>query len=164
MQVLRVTPSLSIADQIGEADVEALAEAGFKSIICNRPDAEGGTPSARIEAACERHGLKFFLQPVLYSELDLVHGDEFGRVLQQCEAPALAYCRSGRRCAALWAIAAAPLAGAQAVARRAARIGIGLDDIDAVLARSAARANPPHAPGSDSGARERFKRLWVDEG
>jgi sulfide:quinone oxidoreductase len=99
----------------------------------------------------------------VYSGLDVPDGDAFGKILQQCEQPALAYCRSGRRSAALWAIAAAPLAGAQAVAQRAARIGIGLDELGPVLARSAARADPPYASNSDPGARERFTRLWVQE-
>ena len=54
-------------------------------------------------------------------------------------------------------------AGAQAVAQRAARIGIGLDELGPVLARSAARADPPYASKSDPGARERFSRLWVQE-
>ena len=163
MQTLRINPSLSVADQVEERDVESLAAAGFKCLICNRPDSEGGTPSQRIRAACERHGIKFFLLPVVYSGLDVADGDAFGKILQQCEQPALAYCRSGRRSAALWAIAAAPLAGAQAVAQRAARIGIGLDELGPVLARSAARADPPYAPNSDPGARERFSRLWVQE-
>jgi uncharacterized protein (TIGR01244 family) len=152
MQTLRINPSLSVADQVEERDVESLAAAGFKCLICNRPDSEGGTPSERIRAACERHGIKFFLLPVVYSGLDVADGDAFGKILQQCEQPALAYCRSGRRSAALWAIAAAPLAGAQAV-----------DELGPVLARSAARADPPYASNSDPGARERFTRLWVQE-
>jgi hypothetical protein len=49
------------------------------------------------------------------------------------------------------------------VAQRAARIGIGLDELGPVLARSAARADPPYASNSDPGARERFTRLWVQE-
>jgi sulfide:quinone oxidoreductase len=163
MLTLRITPSLSVADQIDERDVQTLAQAGVRAIICNRPDSEGGTPSERIRAACERHGVKFFSQPVGYAGLAEADGDTFGRILQQCDEPVVAYCRSGRRCTALWAIAAAPLAGAQAVAERAARIGIGLDELGPVLARSAARADPPYAPHADPQARERFERLWVRE-
>jgi sulfide:quinone oxidoreductase len=163
MQTVPITPSLSVADQIDERDVGALAAAGFKSIICNRPDSEGGTPSDRIRAACERHGLKFFFQPVVYSGLGLADGDTFGQILQQSDEPVLAYCRSGRRSVALWAIAAAPLAGAAAVLARAARIGVGLDELGPVLVRSAARADPAYAPSSDPGARERFMRLWIKE-
>jgi sulfide:quinone oxidoreductase len=163
MQTLRITPALSIAEQIDERDVQTLAAAGIKSIVCNRPDSEGGTPSERIGAACARLGLKFFSQPVNYSALGVADGEQFGRILQQCDEPVLAYCRTGRRSAALWAIAAAPLAGAQAVAERTARIGIGLGEIAPVLMLSAARQDPPYAPGSDRTTRERFMRLWIKE-
>jgi sulfide:quinone oxidoreductase len=163
MQTVRITPALSVADQIDERDVEALAAAGFKAIICNRPDSEGGTPSERIRAACDRHGIKFFLQPVEYGRLGVADGDAFGQILQQCDQPTLGYCRSGRRTTALWAIAAAPLVGAPAVLQRAARIGVPLDELAPVLVQSAARTEPPYAPGSDPAARERFKRLWIEE-
>jgi len=161
MQSARINASLSVADQIDERDVRTLAAAGYKAVICHRPDAEGGTPSERIRAVCERNGMQFFMQPVEYGRLDLADGDTFGGILQQCEQPALAYCRSGRRSAALWAIAAAPLAGVRAVLERTARIGIALDELGPVLVRSAARADPPYAAGAD--ARERFMRGWIQE-
>ena len=163
MQTVRINPSLSVADQIDERDVEALAVAGFKSVICHRPDSEGGTPSDRIRAACDRHGLKYFYQPVVYASLGVADGDAFGQILQQSDQPALAYCRSARRSTGLWAIAAAPLAGVPAVLQRAARIGIAVDDLSPVLVRSAARADVPYAPNSDPGARERFARVWIAE-
>jgi sulfide:quinone oxidoreductase len=141
-----------------------LAAAGFKSVICNRPDSEGGPPAERIREACARHAMKFFSQPVEYAALGVADGDTFGQILQQCDQPTLAYCRTGRRSAALWAIAAAPLAGAQVVAERAARIGIGLDELRPVLVRSAARADPPYAPNSDPRARQSFTRLWIENG
>lgn len=152
-----------VAGQISEHDVEALAEAGFKSIICNRPDSEGGTPSERIRAACDRLGVKFFYQPVEYRGLGVADGDAFGRILGESEEPALAYCRSGRRTTALWAIAAAPLVGAPTALQRIARIGMRMDELAPVLASSAARPDPPYAPSSDPDARERFERIWIDE-
>jgi uncharacterized protein (TIGR01244 family) len=161
MQTLPITPVLSVADQIDERDVDALAAAGFKSVICNRPDSEGGTPSDRIRAACERNAMKFFFQPVEYGRLGLAEGDAFGRILQQCDEPALGYCRSGRRTTALWAIAAAPLAGVPTVLQRAARIGVGLDELVPTLLLSAERSDLPYAPQSDRAARERFSRLWI---
>jgi sulfide:quinone oxidoreductase len=161
MELLPLTASLKVADQIDEHDVDALAAAGFKAVICNRPDSEGGPPSQQIRTACERHGMKFFMQPVEYARLRMADGDTFGSILQQCEQPTLAYCRSGRRSAALWAIAAAPLAGEQTVLERAARIGMQLDELRPLLAQSAARADPPYASKSDPAARERFIRVWA---
>jgi len=163
MQALRITPALYVAGQIDEGDVEALASAGFKFVICNRPDSEGGTPSDRIRAACERHGLKFFLQPVEFAKVGVADGDAFGQILQQCDGPTLGYCRSARRTTALWALAAAPLLGAPATLQRVAKIGMPLDELAPMLARSAERPDPPYAPSSDPGARERFTRLWIEE-
>jgi uncharacterized protein (TIGR01244 family) len=164
MEILQLNASLKVAGQIDERDVDTLAAAGFNAVICNRPDSEGGTPSPRIRAACERHGMKFFMQPVGYAGLGLADGDTFGAILRQCEQPVLAYCRSGRRTTALWAIAAAPLAGVQAVLERAARIGMQLDELRPVLAQSAARADLPYAPKAEPDARERFARLWAGVG
>jgi sulfide:quinone oxidoreductase len=41
-----LTPAFAVAPQISPEDVQAIAAAGYKSIICNRPDDEGdGQPS-----------------------------------------------------------------------------------------------------------------------
>ncbi|MGI9500254.1 MAG: beta-lactamase hydrolase domain-containing protein, partial [Geminicoccaceae bacterium] len=36
----KVTENLSVSPQITTSDIEAIAAAGFRSIICNRPDGE----------------------------------------------------------------------------------------------------------------------------
>ena len=36
-----ISPELSLSEQISVSDVKTIAELGFKSIICNRPDSEG---------------------------------------------------------------------------------------------------------------------------
>ena len=92
--------------QIRVEDVGRIAADGFRSIICNRPDSEGGAvESARIKAAAEKAGLKFVYMPVLFSTLGPKDGLEFGRLLETLPGPTLSYCRTGRRCAALWAFA-----------------------------------------------------------
>ena len=40
MQIQKISPSLSVSPQITAEDVAALAQAGFRSIINNRPDGE----------------------------------------------------------------------------------------------------------------------------
>jgi sulfide:quinone oxidoreductase len=54
-----ITPSLSVSEQVLPQDIAALATAGFKSVICNRPDGEGADqPSfSEIEAAATAAGL-----------------------------------------------------------------------------------------------------------
>jgi sulfide:quinone oxidoreductase len=163
MQIIPISSSVSVADQIDERDVQTLAAAGFKSVVGHRPDIEGGTPVDLIRAACVRHGLKFFFQPVEFSKLGLPDADRFGQILQQTEGPLLAYCRSGRRSAALWALACAPLAGVQPVLERTARAGIGLEELRPLLDLNAARTDLPYAPGADPAARERFAQRWCKD-
>jgi sulfide:quinone oxidoreductase len=59
MQTKRITAGLSVSEQITVADVAALAEAGFNSIICNRPDGEGADQPvfAEIATAAHRHSI-----------------------------------------------------------------------------------------------------------
>ena len=40
MDIHTLTGELSVAPQIAAHDLKALHEAGFKSVICNRPDGE----------------------------------------------------------------------------------------------------------------------------
>lgn len=41
MDIQSLTAELSVATQIVAADLRAIAEAGFRSVVCNRPDGEG---------------------------------------------------------------------------------------------------------------------------
>jgi len=41
----RLTPDFAVAPQLTPEDMAAVAEAGYKSVIINRPDHEGGQTS-----------------------------------------------------------------------------------------------------------------------
>ena len=67
IQVQPLSPDLSVAPQLGPEAMAALAEAGFKSVINNRPDFEGGPNQpthASIEAAAKAAGLSYAFLPV----------------------------------------------------------------------------------------------------
>jgi sulfide:quinone oxidoreductase len=161
MQILQLSLAFSVAGQISEVDVAALAAAGFKAVVGNRPDSEGGTPMALIRAECERYGMKFWSLPVEYATLRLADADRFGAILAQSEPPLVAYCRTGRRCAALWALAMAPYAPVHALIERAASVGIALDDLRELLERSAARPRPGGA-GHEPAPPPPFAQRWFD--
>ena len=38
MDIRKITEELSVAPQIGASDIAAVVAAGFRSVICNRPD------------------------------------------------------------------------------------------------------------------------------
>lgn len=105
-----LNPDFSVAPQLGPDDMPELAKAGFKSVIINRPDGEGGPlqpASALVIAAAQAAGLQVRYQPVVSGAITAQDVVLFGRLLQEMPAPVLAYCRSGARCAELYRLAQA---------------------------------------------------------
>ena len=103
MEVKRLAQQLSVSPQIMPADVAALEIAGFRSIICNRPDGEAADqPSAReVEAAAVANGLAFSYLPVVSGRMSDNDAEQFGSLLQTMSKPVLAYCRTGTRSTSL---------------------------------------------------------------
>ncbi|WDR05263.1 TIGR01244 family sulfur transferase [Devosia rhodophyticola] len=103
MKIQQVDDHFATAAQIQPDDLAALAQSGFKAIICARPDNEDpGQPAfADIARAAEVAGLKAFHIPVSgpLTEGQLIR-------FQQAEAdaggPILGYCRSGGRAGSLY--------------------------------------------------------------
>ena len=124
MDIRRITDELSVAPQIGAEDVAAIAAAGFRAIICNRPDGEtSDQPCCEdIEAAVKANGLAWRAQPVRSGGVTLEDAAAFGALMADLPKPVLAYCRSGTRCAQLWSLSQAgkrPLPDILALARSA---------------------------------------------
>ncbi|TCT10880.1 TIGR01244 family sulfur transferase [Paralcaligenes ureilyticus] len=100
-----LTDSFAVSPQLAPADMPAVAAAGFKSVIINRPDYEGGPDqptSADVMAAAEAAGLKVEYQPVVSGAMTAEDVQRFAELLEELPAPVLAYCRSGTRCANLY--------------------------------------------------------------
>ena len=99
IEIKGIDAEVSVASQLLPADVKAIATAGFRTIICNRPDAEEvGQPSAAsIAAAAEAAGLAFVYRPVAASALNEADAMFMAEDLQKLPQPALAYSRSGER-------------------------------------------------------------------
>ena len=67
LAVQSLTPDFSVAGQLSPEAMALAAQAGFKSVINNRPDFEGGPAqptSASIEAAARAAGLAYAYLPV----------------------------------------------------------------------------------------------------
>ncbi len=131
MQIARLSPFLSVAPQISEADVGLLAAQGFKAIINNRPDGEAADqPSgAAIQAAAERHGLVYRSIPVISGQLGDAEIDAFQQAMGELKGPVLAYCRSGTRSSTLWALSEAYHLDADAILRATAHAGYNLENL-----------------------------------
>lgn len=109
MTITKLTGTFSVAGQIDVADVPAIADAGYRSLICNRPDGEGpGQPLfSSIEAAAKGLGLDVHYLPVVSGRLTADNVRDFDALMEQLPRPVLAYCRSGARCTQLWDLSAA---------------------------------------------------------
>lgn len=103
-----VDPEFAVAGQISPDDLGKLAEAGFKSILCARPDhEETGQPTfATIAAAAEKAGLKAVHIPVsgMLGEGQLIRMEA---ALKDLPKPMFGYCRSGARAGSLYGAAKA---------------------------------------------------------
>ena len=105
MEIRQITEDYSVAPQISVADVEAIRQAGFRSVICNRPDAEdGAVPHDRIEQAVREAGMEFRFIPVISGQITMDNVDDQAAALDDLPKPVLAYCRSGARCTNLYGL------------------------------------------------------------
>ena len=100
----RLSPDISVSPQIRQEDLLAIADQGFRAIICNRPDGEDeGQPSAAaMRDATERAGLGFAHVPVISRAVSAADARKMADALASLPGPVLAYCRSGARSEALW--------------------------------------------------------------
>ncbi|HYJ28811.1 MAG TPA: TIGR01244 family sulfur transferase [Allosphingosinicella sp.] len=114
--------------QIAPGDLPAIAAAGVKIVVNNRPDGEekGQPCSAEIEAAARAAGIGYRHIPVAGG----FNGDDVLAMAEALDAAAegklLAFCRSGTRSTFLWALARAER-GAMAEETVAAAAAAGYD-------------------------------------
>ncbi len=106
MDIKKIDKEISVSPQIAPSDLKALAEAGFKSVICNRPDGEGNDQPLfhEIEEAAQAAGLSAHYMPVESGRVEDDDAERFGELLDSLPKPVLAYCRSGTRSVTLWSL------------------------------------------------------------
>ncbi len=107
MQFKTISETITVSPQITAAEVPAIAAAGYRAILCNRPDGEdAGQPGfAEIEAAARAAGLETAFQPVVSGKVTDQDGADFRAAIAALPKPVFAYCRTGTRCAVLWSLA-----------------------------------------------------------
>jgi uncharacterized protein (TIGR01244 family) len=88
------------APQLTPEAMAAAAEAGFKAVINNRPDMEGGPDqptNAAIEAAAKAAGLEYAYLPVNGGYQSPEEIARCAELLKSLPRPLLMFCRSGAR-------------------------------------------------------------------
>ena len=104
-----LTDQVAVAPQLTPGDVALAAAEGFKTIICNRPDQEGGPYQPchyLMQTASAQAGLSFAYLPVAPGGQTPEEAQEMGDLMAQLPKPILAYCRSGNRCIGLISLTA----------------------------------------------------------
>lgn len=104
MDLKKITEKTSVSPQIMPDDIAAIKKAGFRAIICNRPNGEGADQPSfeEIEAAAKAAGLAAAYVPVTAGMVRDEDVEAFGAALKDLPRPVLAYCRTGTRSATLW--------------------------------------------------------------
>ncbi len=134
MDIRKITDDFSVSPQIGVADVAAIAAAGFRAVICNRPDGESADQprSGDVAAAVTASGMEWRMLPV--TQVSRADVDAFSKALAELPKPVLAFCRSGTRCTTLWSLSEIDKRPAQDILTRTRAAGY---DMSALLQRAA---------------------------
>jgi uncharacterized protein (TIGR01244 family) len=100
IQITKLTDEFSTAPQISVEDIVEIAQLGFKTIINNRPDAEGGEEqptSAQLKSKAEAHGLAYVHIPVVPNNIMPNQVEAFALAYNSAAKPVLGFCRTGNR-------------------------------------------------------------------
>lgn len=106
MDLRQITQDFTVSPQIDCADIPAIVEAGFRSILCNRPDGEdqGQTSYDEVAKTAEAAGLTVRSVPIVSGQMSEADLQAFRMALDELPKPILAYCRTGTRCTMLWSM------------------------------------------------------------
>ncbi|MEM6461882.1 MAG: TIGR01244 family sulfur transferase [Pseudomonadota bacterium] len=104
MDIRQINDEYAVTGQITTDDLQAIADMGFKAIVCHRPDGEvEDQPTyAEIEAAAKALGVEMRHIPVGREGVGFDAVQQFVDALDEMERPMLGYCRSGARSTAIY--------------------------------------------------------------
>lgn len=131
MELKTLTPELSVAAQIHTPDLPEIARAGFRTLICNRPDGEGNDQPvfAELEAAARGLGITMHYLPAESGKVTDEQGREFGALMAVSPKPVLAFCRTGMRSSTMWALSQSGTMPLPQIIERAAVAGFDLKGV-----------------------------------
>ena len=129
MDIRPLTDTYAVSPQITPDDLQAIAQAGYRTVICNRPDGEipPDVQAETIRRATEAAGLRFVLNPVVGGAITPENVAAQGAALTESDGPVLAYCASGNRSSIVWALSQAGTQPTDKLIAIPARYGYGLE-------------------------------------
>ncbi len=136
--LMELAPGVSAAGALSLDHIEALAAAGIKVIINNRPDGEdpGQVPAAEARRLAEARGMAYHHIPFVAATLGRDEVDAFAAALRDAPGPVVAHCRSGTRSTLVWALTRLREGeDPAALVALAARNGVDISALPAIAAR-----------------------------
>lgn len=106
MDLRPLSPDYAVSPQVEPGDFAAIAAAGYRTVINNRPAEEvpDDLSPVAMRAAAEAAGLAYEENPVRNGGLTLDMVERQAAVLAASDGPVLAWCRSGTRSSIVWAL------------------------------------------------------------
>lgn len=131
MNVKPLTSELSVTSQIVALDLKTASEAGFKTIICNRPDGESADQPNfdEIDRAAALQGLQCWYLPAESGKVTDEQGEAFGALMDKVPKPVLAFCRTGMRSTTMWALSQASKLPLSEIIERSSAAGFDLKGV-----------------------------------
>lgn len=131
MDIRKITEKFYAAPQLNPEDMSDLANAGFTTVICNRPDAEVLT-SHQAEAmrqAAHSAGLDFYVLPLTHDTFTMENISKQKEISDAALGSCVAYCASGTRSTFAWAMGQAGEMPIDEIVSSAARGGYDLSPL-----------------------------------
>ncbi|MCF6293969.1 MAG: TIGR01244 family sulfur transferase [Robiginitomaculum sp.] len=132
MKIHALSGKFSVGPQVQLSQIQALADAGFDTIICNRPDGEswGQPKGVDIETAALAAGIKYVSIPI--SPRDGVNPQKIEaakQIQEQSKTKVYAFCKTGTRSANLWGLSQAGNLSADEIIAAGAQAGYNLQGL-----------------------------------
>ena len=142
MKINTVDTELSVSPQIAATDIAEIARAGFKTIVCNRPDGEGNDQPLfhEIEETAKKAGLECHYLPVESGKVMDADAEAFGKLIDGAPKPVFAYCRTGTRSITLWSLSRAGKMDLPEILAKSKKAGY---DMSGVVRRVANKGKTP---------------------
>lgn len=141
MDIRPLTPTYAVSPQISPEDLPLIAEAGFSTVICNRPDAENPPEwqAAAMAEAAAAAGLQFHNLPLTHQTMTAENVVRQRDLINAASGPVLAYCASGTRSSVIWSLGQAGHLSTDQILAATAQAGYQLDQLRPALDAMAAQ-------------------------
>lgn len=142
MNIGHIDGNYYVSPQLSPDQMEEIANLGFVSIICNRPDFEvpDSIGSSVIGEFAKNLGIEFHILELTPEAISAENAEKQRSLFQKAKGPVLAYCASGTRCSLIWAMGeAAQGVGIDSILQKTSQAGFGLQGLEPLLLQFSGR-------------------------